>query len=324
MYARLKELLFVLVFVGLLPGLIVSMIHRGRKEENEQITKPTDTSFGDIITEDVAVSVLMDDGTVAEMTLDTYLTAVILREMPAKFEVEALKAQAVVARTYTLKRFGKKGKHDEADVCTKSSCCQGFYAVSDYIEDGGKEENVQKIQKAVADTEGKVIVYRGELIDATYFSCSGGMTEDAYAVWGRDVPYLRATVSPGEENAKHYVDTVSIPVTEFAEKLDIDYSDGQEISIDSVIYTAGGGVDTAVICGTEIKGTTLRKKLDLYSTAMLMTVVGDGVTITTKGYGHRVGMSQYGANAMAGTGASWEEILLHYYTDTEIVTYKPD
>ena len=100
--------------------------------------------------------------------------------------------------------------------------------------------------------------------------------------------------------------------------------DGKKISIDSVTYTAGGGVDTAVICGVPVKGTTLRKKLDLYSTAMLMSVVGDTITITTKGYGHRVGMSQYGANAMASDGASWEEILLHYYTNTEIVPYNAD
>jgi stage II sporulation protein D len=150
------------------------------------------------------------------------------------------------------------------------------------------------------------------------------MTEDALAVWGTDIPYLQATASPGEENAKHYIDTVTMPITEFMAVLSLESDETERLRIEKISYTAGGGIEMVTILGQEIKGTTLRKKLDLNSTAMLLSVVGDSVTITTKGNGHRVGMSQYGANAMALDNALYQEILKHYYTGVEIAMYNAD
>lgn len=269
------------------------------------------------------VSVLMKDGSVQLMKLNDYLVSVLLREMPAEFELEALKAQAVVARTYTLRRHTEGSRHNSADVCTDSSCCQAYWDVGEYLSSGGKTEDLEKIRLAVSDTSDEVLIYNGSLIDATYFSCSGGMTEDAVAVWGNDVPYLKAVESPGEESAKHYVDTVTFAKEEFMQKLDIN-KETNTLTIDGIQYTSGGGVDTIEVCGVKIKGTTLRKKLNLNSTAMQISVIGDTVTVTTKGKGHRVGMSQYGADAMASCGTTYGEILSHYYSNTELVTYEFD
>ena len=168
------------------------------------------------------------------------------------------------------------------------------------------------------DTSGYVLTYQGELIEATYFSCSGGSTEDAVAVWGTDVPYLRATDSPGEENAAHYTDTVTFTPAEFANALSLELTGNPAGWLGKVTYTAGGGVDTMEIGGISFKGTALRKILNLRSTAFTMSAGENGITVTTKGYGHRVGMSQYGADAMAVAGSSFAEILAHYYRGTTL------
>ncbi len=257
------------------------------------------------------IFVQMTDG-ITEMELDAYLTGVLLGEVPGDFEPEALKAQAVVARTYTL----KSKKHGAASVCTDPSCCQAYCTEEAYLAAGHKEEELEKIRLAVSDSEDLVLTYGGELIDATYFSCSGGRTEDALAVWGTDVPYLQAVDSPGEEKAAHHIDTVSFTVAELASLLGTDLSANGGDFIGKVSYTNGGGVETIQIGDEVYDGITLRRLLGLRSTAFAMTVVGDTVTVTTKGFGHRVGMSQYGADAMAASGADCREILAHYYPGT--------
>ncbi len=264
------------------------------------------------------IPILGKDGAVHNMELDDYLTGVVLAEMPASFEPEALKAQAVVARTYTVRAYRGKYRHDGAAVCTDSTCCQGYLSETDYLSRGGSEAGIDKIRQAVLDTSGYVLTYQGELIEATYFSCSGGSTEDAVAVWGTDVPYLRATDSPGEENAAHYTDTVTFTPAEFAHALSLELTGDPAGWLGKVTYTAGGGVDTMEIGGISFKGTALRKILNLRSTAFTMSAGENGITVTTKGYGHRVGMSQYGADAMAVAGSSFAEILAHYYRGTTL------
>ena len=146
-------------------------------------------------------------GQVTQGDMDAYLVEVLLAEMPASFEPEALKAQAVVARTYARKAWETGGKHGDGSVCTSPLCCQGWKDEAAYLAQGGRAEDVEKIRQAVQATSGQVLTYRGELIEATYFSCSGGRTEDAVAVWGTDFPYLQAVDSPGEEGASCYTDT---------------------------------------------------------------------------------------------------------------------
>ena len=266
----------------------------------------------------VTLTVLNRSGNLQQMTLEDYLLGVVLAEMPASFEPEALKAQAVVARTYTCKRM-EGGKHDAAAVCMDPGCCQGFRAPADYLDEGGKQTAVDKVRSAVKSTDGQVLHYDGSLIDATYFSCSGGSTEDAVAVWGQDVPYLQAVDSPGEEDAPRFTDSVSFTSSEFAGKLGLSDQGDPASWFGAVRYTEGGGVDTMVIRGKTFTGTRLRSALGLRSTAFSVSVDGKTITVTTRGFGHRVGMSQYGAQAMAQSGSSCAEILAHYYTGAELV-----
>ena len=284
----------------------------------QQQTQPTQQTSVAKLT----VTVLTNDGTVDEMNMDAYLTGVLLREMPTDFHMEALKAQAVVARTYALKRHTTGQKHLAGAVCTESACCQGYQTVESFISSGGSQEVVDKISAAVESTAEQVITYNSALIDATYFSCSGGKTEDALAVWGTDIPYLQAVDSPGEENATHFADSVKFTAKEFAARLEINSVGPPATWFGEVSYTQGGGVDTMVIAGKTYKGTQLRQKLGLRSTAFTVLPVGDSIHVTTKGFGHRVGMSQYGAEAMAVGGNSYQQILSHYYPGTQLTSYQ--
>ena len=261
------------------------------------------------------VKVRHGESLVGETDMDSYLVGVVLKEMPASFEEEALKAQSVVARTYARKAYVAGGKHGDGSVCTEASCCQAWISEEEYLRQGGAPENMEKVRAAVRSTSGQVLTYQGELIEATYFSCSGGRTEDAVSVWGTDFPYLQAVDSPGEEEAAHYEDAMVFTREEVETKLGVTLG---TIVVEAVTYTDGGGVDTICLGGRYFTGTEVRSLLGLRSTAFVVSTAGDTVTITTRGYGHRVGMSQYGADAMALAGSTYEEILIHYYQGTEL------
>ena len=256
--------------------------------------------------------------TVVTMELDTYLVGVVLGEMPAAFEPEALMAQSVVARTYALRHHEKKIKHTGGAVCTDPGCCQAYVSETVYVERGGRAEDVEKIRAAVKATSGYVLTYEGNLIDATYFSCSGGRTEDALAVWGEEIPYLQSVESPGEESAENFTKSVFMDTQLFQQLLSRELSGEPRSWLGDVTYTQGGGVATAVIGGISYSGTELRQLLGLNSIAFTMEPEKDGILVTTSGKGHRVGMSQEGAEAMALQGRSWQEILTHYYQGIRI------
>ena len=266
---------------------------------------------------ETVLTVVNRAGNLQQMTLRDYLVGVVLAEMPAHFEPEALKAQAVVARTYTRKRM-EGSKHGEAAVCMDSGCCQGFRSGEEYLKEGGTEAALNKVRSAVIDTDGLVLRYEGALIDATYFSCSGGFTEDAVAVWGQDVPYLQSVESPGEEEAPRFSDSVSFSPAEFAGKLGFSADGDPSDWFGAVTRTDGGGVETIVIRGKTFTGTQLRSRLGLRSTAFDISADSRTITVTTRGFGHRVGMSQYGAQAMAEGGSTCQAILAHYYTGAEL------
>ncbi len=248
---------------------------------------------------------------------DAYLVGVVLAEMPASFELEALKAQAVAARTYARK-VAQSGKHESGAPCTESGCCQAYISQEGYLAQGGTQENLDKVICAVAATSGLVLTYEGELIEATYFSCSGGRTEDAAAVWGAAFPYLQSVSSPGEEKAAHYSDTVVFTPEKFQKALGVTLGGSPQEWFGMVTYTEGGGVETMTIGTQTYSGTQLRSLLGLGSTAFSVTAQDAAITITTQGYGHRVGMSQYGADAMALQGSSFRQILAHYYPGTVV------
>ena len=297
-----KPFILALVLGVLLPCLMLLIVSRQSPDPGIHPTEPKADA--------PKVQVLMSDGTVKEMDREEYILGVVLAEMPASFESEALKAQAVVARTYTVRRK----RHENADICVNSACCQAYCSPEKYT---GASASLEKVRKAVNETAGQIVTYGGAPIEATYFSCSGGRTEDAVAVWGQSVPYLQAVDSPGEEKAAAYLKTTSMTAGEFAYAFGgLPGAPGNWIG--EITYTNGGGVDTIKIGGKVYKGTEVRKLLGLRSTAFVISIVGSSVTVTTKGYGHRVGMSQYGADAMALDGSDYKDILAHYYPGTKL------
>lgn len=267
-------------------------------------------------TSDIQIDVLVDGETV-KMDLEEYVTGVVLAEMPASFEMEALKAQAVAARTYALKTSADGKKHGGA-VCDSHSCCQGYMTAEDYLQRGWHEKYVKRVRRAVVDTTGQVLTYDGKPIRATYFSCAGGYTEAALSVWGRDYPYLQSVESPGEEETVYYTDSKTFTLEDFQEAMGVIFNGEPATWFGSITYTTGGGIDSMEIGGTAYRGTTLRTLLGLRSTVFQVVVRSDSITFETRGNGHRVGMSQYGADAMAAAGSSYAEILYHYYRDTEL------
>lgn len=260
--------------------------------------------------EELFVRVLTEDG-VLEMDIEEYLVGVLLKEMPASFEIEAMKAQAVAARSYTIYNVENGTKHNTADICTLPNCCQGYVAPHEFLSAGNDPVTLIKICKAVRATRGQVLLFDNLVIEATYFSASGGRTEDAQAVWGVDIPYLQSVYSE-EDDA---VNIKTFTFAEFCESLGLPIAD---ISIGDPVYTNGRGIENVEINGTLFTGIQLRKYLDLRSTCITFSVDGGEVKVITYGFGHRVGMSQYGANSMAKRGCDYKQILTHYYSGVNI------
>lgn len=255
------------------------------------------------------------DGIICEMDIEVYVARVVLAEMPASFDTEALKAQAVASRTYTLRTCADAQKHNGA-VCTSYQCCQAYMTEAAYLERGWDPNNVARVQEAVRATAGQVLTYEGEWIRSTYFACSGGCTEAAVAVWGKEYPYLQSVKSPGEEETVYYTDTKEFTPDGFQEAMGIALVGPTELWFGTITYTESGGVDTMEIGGISYRGTTLRSLLGLRSTIFEVIVSGSKILFVTKGYGHRVGMSQYGAEAMALEGCDYKQILDYYYQNT--------
>lgn len=302
------------VLLGLvMPLAIVSLVGRISEMDLNELPffspKSTDSSW--LVT-------VLQEGQPTEMTMEAYLCRVLPAEMPPSFEPEALKAQAVAARTYTCQAQLSAQKHEGA-LCTDSRCCQA-YSTDAQLESLSQEER-EKIQQAVTDTDGLILTYQGAPIEATFFSSSGGRTEDAAAVWGRDYPYLRSVESPGEEESPYKESSVFYYKEELEELLDISLGEDWGQWAGEISYTSGGGVDRLILGDRSFSGTYLRKMLGLNSTAFTAEPEHDGICFTTSGYGHRVGMSQYGANAMAEDGADFKEILSHYYGGTILLNY---
>ena len=309
----------------LLPGILFSVSEKfisrdGRNPALENTVTATEATQQQGSQQAADVVVLLPDGQEV-LDMQTYLTGVLLAEMPVDFSEEALKAQAVVSRTYALRRNTLGNKHPQGAVCTESSCCQAYRSIDDFLSKGGTEEMLKKVSQAVEYTDNQVLTYNGALIEATYFSCSGGRTEDALAVWGTDIPYLQAVDSPGEEGATHFVDTAEFTSAEFASLLGISPQGTADRWLGAVTYTDGGGVATMKIAGKVFSGTEIRQKLGLRSTVFSMYAAEDKIHISTRGFCHRVGMSQYGAEAMAVRGSDYQKILYHYYPGTQLTAY---
>ena len=269
-----------------------------------------------------------DTDKVEDIQLDEYLYGVVSAEMPASFEEEALKAQAVVARTYTIyKIVNNDGKHGEADICDDSGCCQAWISKEDRLEkwdENKREENWNKIVDAVKSTQGKIITYEGKPINAFFHSNSGGATEAPIDVWGGSgYPYLQSVATAGEDAYSQYSSEATFSKEEFEEKIkevhsdfEIDFDEKDCIKVEE--YTDGNRVKTVKIGNLELSGVEVRTIFGLRSANFKVTINDNEIKFEVTGYGHGVGMSQTGADSLAKEGQSYEDIIHHYYTDVEI------
>lgn len=273
---------------------------------------------------------VLNGDTVEEMDLGTYLVGVVRAEMPASFEPEALKAQAVAARTYTLYKIQTGGNHgDEADICTDSTCCQAYIAEDRARENWGEDAdaNEAKIETAVRDTDGETILYNGTPILAVFHSSSAGQTRAAGEVWVSDLPYLQAVASPEPGDAiPNYYSRAEFTAEEFREKVaaalpEADLSGDMDTWLKNPVTDTAGSVETVELGGVTVKGSTVRSILGLRSACFEWEVQEETLVFFVTGFGHGVGMSQYGANQMAAEGADYREILTHYYTGVTVEPY---
>ena len=262
-----------------------------------------------------------DGGKVSELTAEEYILGVVAAEMPALYEEEALKAQAVAAYTFAVKRR-EENKDKDYDITSDYNIDQSYISRDKLKEKWGSnaEQYIEKIEAAVNETKGIIITYNGEPITAVYHAVSSGITEDAKNVWGKEIPYLKSVKSEGDKLADNYISTASFTEAELKEKLkgSVDLSGKPENYFKNPKKTAAGTVTEISVCGNTVSGFTLQKLLGLKSASYTVKYEKNKFTFTVCGYGHGVGMSQNGANYMAKNGSDYKEILNHYYKDCKI------
>ena len=278
---------------------------------------------------DGGVQLAVKNGDAVEsMALDVYLQGVVRGEMPASFELEALKAQAAAERTYIYYQLaaGRKEAHPNSDVCTDPSCCNAWLSEEAAREKWGGDFDgwESRIEEAVAATDGQVALYDGQPILAVFHSSSAGKTAGAGDVWSGDMPYLRSVDSPeGEETVPNYYSAAEFTAAEAKALLaqahpELTFSGGPDKWFGAVEKDESGRVGTVEVCGAPLRGVEVRRIFSLRSACFTIDAAADRVTFRVTGYGHGVGMSQYGANELARQGRTWQEILLWYYADIAI------
>lgn len=266
--------------------------------------------------------------TIEEIPLDEYLYGVVSAEMPASFQEEALKAQAVVARTYTLyKIIHNSNKHKGADICDSSTCCQAWISKENRLakwQEDKKEIYWNKIVNAVNITQGKMITYKNEPINSFFHSNSGGMTEAPINVWGGSgYPYLQSVSTAGEDAYSQYASNLTVTQKQFTEIIKKEHSDfkidfSKKDCIKVKEYTEGNRVKTIQIGNLTLSGVEIRTLFGLRSANFKITIENKNIKFEVTGYGHGVGMSQTGADSLAKQGKTYEEIIHHFYTNVEI------
>ncbi len=322
-------ILFAILVTLLLPFSIVSLSEKSNGEKKGE--EPKKTTEQATAPEMVAVYV-KDEDRVVDMEISQYLKEVVSAEMPADFHIEALKAQAVAARTYLINRKNafldseKPPCHKGADICTDSTHCKAWISEERRRELWGDmaEENWQKISWAVDETARVIITYEEEPISAVFHSTSSGMTENSEDVWGGSVPYLKSIKSEGDKVSPKYSSQNSFTVEEFKrlseEKISgVDWRKGL---YSDIVRSDAGGIISIRIGGVAVKGTEFRTIFSLRSTNVEIVTEGGNVNMLVKGYGHGVGMSQYGANFYAHQGMGYEEILKTYYSGVSVGEYE--
>lgn len=266
-----------------------------------------------------------DEDRVGVMDAEDYILSVLMAEMPASFRKEALKAQSIAARTYLYEKLTsakKEASHKGADICTDSTHCQAYISKKDAEKKWGKNasEYLKKCKNAVEATRGLIAQHDGKPIKAVFHAYASGKTENAADVWGTEVSYLQSVESPGDLTAPKYSTSVSVSYKDFYDKMTSEHKcDFTKGIFDTITYTEGGSVDEIIIGGVKFTGAEIRKIFGLRSACFSVSQEGENIVFSVKGYGHGVGMSQYGANYYAEKGLNYEEILKKYYSGIEIV-----
>lgn len=284
---------------------------------------------GDTILWDESVRLTLQRGSeTVELTLGEYLWGVVAAEMPAAFDQQALNAQACAARTYTLYKLLHPTAAHEADLCDDTGCCQAYLSRQERRELWGSDRDAleEKINTAVRTTDAMAVCWQEAPIQAVFHACSDGVTRTAGEVWGSEVPYLQSVASPEGEEVPNYDSTLTVSHSHFKELLpQCDLSGHWSSWIGETENSPSGLSQSVTIGGVAVSTARLRALFGLRSASMTLSVTETAVTFHVTGYGHGVGMSQYGANALAKQGFSWQDILTWYYSgcSVENVADKP-
>lgn len=283
------------------------------KSVNTEHNNTDNTSSNNTTNSSVSeITVYRSNGSVINLNMTDYLIGVVSSEMPASFNLEALKAQSVLARTYALKT-----KQTEKKL-TDTVNTQSYIDIDQMKNKWGNSFNTyyNKIKNAVENTNGEYLSYNGNYIEALYHSTNNGKTESSLDVFGNYYPYLISVSSEYDKNASSYLRTISMPLDTISNKLGLSLNNDSVINILS--YTDGGNIKEININGNNFSGKKVRELLGLRSADFDISISDNNANITTRGYGHGVGMSQYGANGMANAGYSYKDILSHYYPGTTL------
>ncbi|RBW68744.1 stage II sporulation protein D [Bacillus taeanensis] len=314
--------------VIIIPALLVLPFSETKSIE-ANVMPQSDTKASSPAASDPAVEVAVyrtQTKTVENLSLEDYVIGVVASEMPAEFEMEALKAQSLTARTYIVKQLLQPSdmKVPSGAVVTDSTLHQVFRSKEELKQLWGAdyEWKIERITKAVKETGGQILTYDGNPIEASFFSTSNGYTENSEDYWQNEIPYLKSVKSPWDVDSPKFYDQKSFSASEFQRKLNVTLPDDGTIG-KIVNYTEGKRVAEVTINGKTLEGREVREKLDLKSSDFTWERKGDQVVVTTKGYGHGVGMSQYGANGMAQEGQSFQDIVSYYYQGIEISPVQP-
>lgn len=295
---------FVTFIIIIIPCLIVNIFIR-------------DDEIKFIYHKNMLIRVKRSNGNIDEVPFEQYIVGVLAGEMPIDFDIEALKAQAVASRSYVMKQmsYNKNNDYDVVDTLENQ-----VYLDNSYLKEAWKEtyiENINKLKTAVLETEGEYLEYNGDVVEAFFFSTSSGKTENSEDVFDKKIAYLRSVNSNWDEAVSPVYNTRNYyTLTDFCNKLSIMCSN--KIKLNVLKTTSTGSVKQIKINDKTFSGEQVRSLLNLRSTFFSISQNGSNITISTKGYGHGVGMSQYGALGMALNGYKYDEILKHYYQDVEI------
>ncbi len=325
----LKSAIFIgviIVIISFIPIFFGFLSSSSMNENNNKVEKVENKKLVDVVNLKEVEVYISKENKVEKVPLEEYVLSVISSEMPATFHEEALKAQSILARTFVInKLISGCSNIKEGNICDTTHC-QVYLNINErkktWGEDG--EEYLKKLKEVVKETKGKVLAYNDKLVKyPQYFSTSSGNTEDAVSVFSEDVPYLKSVESPGEEISPKYESEISLSLSDFKNKIkkDIPNSNlGKNINEEVKILNrnTGGTVDDIKIGEAVIKGKEFRKILSLNSANFTIEILDDKINIKCLGYGHGVGMSQWGANVMAREGKKYDEILEHYFKGSKI------